>query len=149
MKRKALDWMYVNRWLPWIAIVLIMPLLLWPAGWWFSVERVHVNSARLGEPLTMIVERMIERPFRATWQVTVRQWQGEGWVAYCNASGTSNYRPEAKFPNPLTLQWWTNGQCYPLPVGRYKVITAWKIDLSDPIPDKDVTIESNIFAVLP
>lgn len=96
----------------------------------------------------MTVDREIKRPFRGSWQVTLRQWDGAGWVTWCNAQGASNYRPDSRFPKDLSLQWWTNGQCHPVPQGRYKVTTTWVIKDIPWMPEKTVTADSNIFEVL-
>jgi len=149
MRRRLLDWFYEHRWWPWIFTVIFAPAHIWPASYWLDVRSIAVQSAPFGQPLPMQIERVISHNFRGMWSATIRQWDGDGWVTYCNAQGRSNYRPDAKFPKDLALQWWTDGQCYPLPVGRYKVSTSWQIETPTWMPDKTVTVESNVFEVLP
>ena len=149
MTRLIADWMYRHRWWPWLFTLLILPLQLWPASWWLEVSTVQITSAKYGEPLPMLVDRKIHRAFSGTWHATIRQWDGTGWVTWCNADGKSNYRPEAKFPKNLALQWWTSGQCHPLPAGRYKMTTTWSILDLGFLPDRAISVDSNIFEVVP
>ena len=145
MTRRIADWLYTYRLIPWLVTVALLPALLWPASWWFEVQSVHVQNTWGGERIGMIVDRRINRPFRGEWQVTIRSWDGSGWVTWCNASGASHYATEAKFPKMLTLDWWTNGQCHPLPSGRYMMQTSWRI--AAPVQDKMVSVDSNVFEV--
>lgn len=118
-----------------------------PTDWWLEVTSVHVDNGKAGEPIVMHAQRAIKRPFRATWQVTVRQWSPWGLIAYCNASGTSNYAVDAAYPDPLTLDWWTGGECAFLEPGAYLVDTSWRITIGEFVPEKDVTVRSNAFEV--
>ena len=147
MTRSIANWLHHYRIIPWAVIFVFLPIGLWPASWWLEVRDVNVSDAQKGEPVVMAVDRSIHRAFRGHWSVTVRQWDGAGWVTYCNAQGSSNYRADARFPVPLTLKWWTDGQCYDLSPGRYKLTTRWVIDTS--LPDKAVAVDSNVFEVRP
>lgn len=149
MTRRIIDWLYVRRWFPWAVMLLLLPPALLPPSFWLDVQSVTIHSAHVGAPISMTVEREVKRSFRGSWNVTIRQWDGGGWVTWCNASGSSNYRAEAKFPKNLSLQWWTDGACQPVPVGRYKVTTTWIVRDIAPLPDKVVTAESNVFEVTP
>ena len=145
MTRRIADWLYSYRLIPWLITAALLPALMWPASWWFDVKSIHVQNTWSGERIGMIVDRKINRPFRGEWQVTIRSWDGSGWVTWCNASGASHYATEAKFPKMLTLDWWTNGQCHPLPSGRYMMQTSWRI--AAPVQDKMVSVDSNVFEV--
>lgn len=147
MNRKIVDWLHHYRFVPWLVTLVFLPIGLWPPSWWLEVRDINLANARQGEPIVMAVDRTISRAFRGHWSVTVRQWDGVGWVTYCNASGSSNYRADARFPVPLTLKWWTDGQCHDLSPGRYKLTTRWVIDTV--LPDKVVSVDSTIFEVLP
>jgi hypothetical protein len=123
---------------------------LWPASFWLEVDRVSAGPSHAGEPVIMTAERSINRPFLATWTVTVRQWQGGGWVTHCYATGSSQYRHGADLPANLTLDWWTGGACKRLDAGRYVIGTIWQIEPSSSFfPSKQVSVESNIFEVTP
>ena len=123
---------------------------VWPASFWLEVRGVSAGPARAGEPVPMVVDRTINRPFLGVWTVTVRKWQGNGWVVYCAATGKNQYRSGAELPADLTLAWWTAGACPALTEGRYVVGTVWQIDPLLPLlPPKHVQRESNIFEVTP
>lgn len=149
MTRTVADWLHLYRWWPWLFTLLLLPPLAWPASWWFAVEGVVVAATPAGASPHMTVDREIKRPFRGSWQSTIRQWDGLGWVTWCNAQGASNYRPDSRFPKDLDLRWWTDGQCHPIPAGRYKITTTWIIQDIQWMPDKAITIDSNIFEVTP
>jgi hypothetical protein len=145
--RKVLDWLHLWRFWPIAATVILLPVLLWPASYWYDVKEIRVGSSTFGEPIPLVVDRQIKRPFYGEWSITIRQWDGGGWPVWCNAQGVSNYQAGAKLPKDLSLQWWTAGQCYPVPIGRYKVTTTWRIMSSPLLPTKVVSMESNIFEV--
>lgn len=149
MTRRVLDWLHAYRLFPWIITALILPAMAWPASWWLDVREVAIRSAPYGQPLSMVVDREIKRPFLGEWQVTIRQWDGSGWATWCNATGQSNYREDARYPRDLSLQWWTDGACHPVPVGRHRVTTTWTIKGPGYLPDKHAVSESNIFEVTP
>jgi len=147
MTRNVVDWLHHYRVVPWLVTLILLPIMLWPVSWWFKVDRVYVNSAQVSSPLAMIVDRKITRPFYGEWYVTIRQWNGNGWVTYCNAEGSSNYHPKAVLPKDLSLRWWTDGQCHPLPVGKYQISTTWVVKPEGFLTDKSISIDSNIFEV--
>lgn len=149
MTRRVLDWMHAYRLFPWAVTAMLLPSLLWPASWWLDVREVSIRSASYGKPLPMVVDREVKRGFLAEWQVTIRQWDGAGWLTWCNAEGKSNYRPDARYPKDLALQWWTDGACHPVPPGRYRVTTTWVIPVGALLPDKVVSVDSNVFEVTP
>jgi len=111
----------------------------------FEVSHLHIESARLGEPVAMQVDRKIKRPFMAEWSVTVRTVTPDGLVQHCAASSPPvEYLPEARLPANLTLDWWTAGQCPPLPVGQHMATTIWRIVGPFAAP---VKVVSNVFEV--
>lgn len=149
MTRTVADWLYRFRLWPWAVTILFLPALAWPPSWWLEVREIAIHSGPQGTPLSMTVDRTIKRPFLGEWHATIRQWDGAGWLTWCNAEGRSNYRADAKYPKNLDLRWWTDGQCHPLPSGRYRVTTSWTIRSDTVLPDKTVTVDSNIFEVTP
>lgn len=121
---------------------------MWPASSWLEVDRVSIANTLAEQPVPIIAARSINRPFSGDWRVTVRRWEYNGWVVYCNASGSNNYKTEAILPSNLTLAWWTDGQCPVLPEGRYVANTSWSIQPNLPfLPAKYVAVDSNIFEV--
>ena len=123
---------------------------LWPASHWLEVRSVSAGPARMGEHVPMVVDREIKRPFHGKWTVIVRQWENEGWVEACSASGYSQYRAGNDLPAKLTLAWWTGGKCTYLFPGRYVISTTWQIEPTTSfLPPKRVSAEGNIFEVTP
>lgn len=120
----------------------------WPSSWWLTVRHVIAFDGPATAPVVMDVNRTIQRAFIADWSVLIRRWNGARWVVYCAANGGGEYRPDADLPDPVTLDWWTNGQCTTPVQGRYLISTVWTIR-GGALPDKVVRAESNVFEVLP
>jgi hypothetical protein len=142
---------YILRWIPSVISILLFSVMItmaysWPPSYWMDVKTVQVDNSYVGNEIPMAVRREIYKPFKGTWLVTIRKFEGN-WVVWCNATGASNYNEEAHLPKDLTMKWWTSGQCYPLPPGKYQVTTSWSIDTALMLPDKIITTESNIFEV--
>ena len=134
-----------------LGAVLIPPWLAAcePSENWFRVASLTVADTKEGEPITMNVSRVINRPFVGQWVATVRRVDEAGFVVMCNAYGSSSYRVGAKYPQPLTLDWWTRPMKCALPKGRYKLDTVWQFDVSFLVytVTKTVTAESNVFEI--
>lgn len=141
----------VNYWQYIVASMLFLAMMgilqFFPSSFWFEVRSVNISNGRVGQDIQMQVDRTIVRDFHALWGATVRKWDGSGWVTICNASGSGNYRTIAKFPKPLTVDWWTWGQCKINGPGRYHIETVWNIDGLGLMPDKQVSAMSNVFDV--
>jgi hypothetical protein len=145
MSRRIVDaWTYIVVLATMSAILTIAHF--WPTSFWFKVGRVHIDDARVGKSPSLVLDREIVRPFRADWDVTIRRWEG-GWVPWCNAPGSGNYRPDSRLPKDMNLVWWTSGQCQPLPAGKFTVTATWTITGLGIMPDKTVSLESNVFEV--
>ena len=82
-----------------VTALFLAVIYLWPAWWWFEVNKVQVANAQFTQDIPMEVERVIKRPFQGAWLVTVRRWTNKGWEAHCYASGMNNYRQDAKLPD--------------------------------------------------
>lgn len=119
---------------------------LWPTSWWFQVNTFTVPTAKAGQPVEIILDRRIRRPFFAEWSVVVQRWDNTGWAIYCEAHGTNNYRVDAILPTPVTLEWWSATECVSLSAGRYLIDANWVIK-GGLLPDKIVTLASNVFEV--
>lgn len=139
------------QWIVACALVgLFFIFLNWlPASIWYDVATLHVNDAKVGESPRLIVDRSINQDFSGSWVVTVRKRDGQRWDIFCGASQTLRYKPTSILPPDVDLNWWTANQCKPLPAGTYYFNTTWKIEAPSPIPDKTVSIDSNIFEVRP
>lgn len=119
----------------------------WPSSWWLDVDRVAVFDSIAGADVILEVDRTIHRSFVADWSVVVRSYEEGAWTVWCTARGTSDYRPDAALPDPLTLSWWTDGECTTPPPGRYLISTIWTVRGRGGLPDKLVQSVSNIFDV--
>lgn len=130
------------------AWVILICGSLWPTSYWFEVKHITVNDATLGEPVIMEVDRTIKRPFYAEWTVTIREAVADGYVIRCLTKASTDYRVDATFPDPLTLDWWSNSECNDLDEGSYVMTTTWDIrpDILG-LPKKTLTVESNIFKI--
>lgn len=116
-----------------------------PASIWLRTPVVTVFDANQGDDVFMSVERVIMRPFAAHWTVIVRVARGSGWEVVCVANGFGDYTPDAVLPDPLTLHWWTDGQCPHPPVGDIYVTTLWQLDTN--AGRKTVVVTSNVFTI--
>lgn len=121
--------------------------ILWPASWWLDVRRVLVFDGLADAAVIMDVDRTIHRSFLADWSVIVRRYGDGAWTVTCTARGTSDYKPEAALPDPLTLDWWTDGRCPTLERGRYMVSTIWTVRGEYGLPDKVIQTASNVFTI--
>ena len=155
MVRRLIRWAD-HRWVfpvaaAWLVVYFIGrgTIFLWPSSFWLDVRRVAVFDSIAGAEIIMEVDREIHRNFIADWSVNVRRWVGGHWTLICTARGTSDYRPEAALPDPLTLSWWTDGQCASMREGRYLVSTIWTIRGAGGLPNKTIQTASNVFTVLP
>lgn len=117
----------------------------WPRAPLMSVPSIVVFDAAHGEEIFMEVERIIMGEFVADWSVVVR-WRGEdGWEVSCVANGRGNYKPEFQLPDPMTLSWWTGGQCATPPPGEIFITTLWKIEARPEQPT--IVVSSNVFRI--
>ena len=128
--------------------MMFIGFTLWPTSFWLEVKNIKVHDVKVGEPIIMEVDRTIHRPFYADWNVTVRKEEGEGYVINCLNRAATDYRIDAKLPNPVTLDWWSNGACSDLKPGYYIITTSWDIrpDILG-LPKKSLVVESNVFKV--
>jgi hypothetical protein len=150
MPRKLIPYL---RW-PVAFGIILAPLLviwLWPMSYWFDVRMVHINDARIGEPITMLVQRDVRNSFTGRYGFTLHKWSSSGPVAFCKtSSGPWEYREGAVYPVPLTLAWWTEGACLNLPAGQYQATTRWtNVGNIWLLPEKSITVVSNIFTITP
>lgn len=120
-----------------------------PASWWLDVRSVTVADTSANATPTLVVDRSIHQDFAGTYTVDVERRGPRGrYSVVCSARNSTNYRTDAGFPDPLTLDWWTwPVQCQIGP-GTYRVETRWRIE-PDLFPDKIVQVMSNTFTVGP
>ncbi|MGB0855386.1 MAG: hypothetical protein ACPGSI_18965 [Pikeienuella sp.] len=146
------------KWFDWAAVLWLATFLvftaswaLFPASFWFEVRRVEVLQQTTPDGFNLLaVDREIHRPFLGTWHATVRSLPGNTVV--CQGSGGTTYRPGSDLPQPLNMGWWiddpdcrTGGA---LRAGEYYLSTTWTVQ--NPwgiLPDRKITIDSNVFSV--
>jgi len=137
-------------WTMLIWLVVFMVAQVWPSSWWMDVRRVLVFDGIAGAEIVMSVDREINRPFIADWAVAVRRQADRGWVVHCAATGQSRYNVDSVLPDPLTLDWWTDGKCQKITIpGQYRISTIWTIRGENGLPDKIIERRSNRFEVAP
>lgn len=90
----------------------------------FEVQ--SVTADRVGDTAHLKVSRIIHGPIEMQFTVRIMSENAGGWSQFCKAeSGVFQYRPEAVLPEPVTLDWWTDGHCPSLPPGPVRIITTW------------------------
>ncbi len=88
-----------------------------------------LTAEREGESAILTVDREIKRPLHMEFSVRVQVRRGTGWVDDCAmSSGVIAYSPDAELPDPVTLDWWTWGECPTLPAGPARIVTTWAPD---------------------
>lgn len=91
-----------------------------------AFEVRSIEAHREGETAILDVDRTIKRPINMQFSVRVMQRGPNGWIDTCAmTSGVIQYRPDAALPDPVTLDWWTWGECATLPAGQARIVTTW------------------------
>ena len=90
----------------------------------FEVHSIRIE--RDGGGANLWVDRTIHAPVTMAPVVRVLAWTDAGWRQTCFATVPPfQYQPEAVIDQPVTLDWWTWGQCPELPQGRARVVSTW------------------------
>jgi hypothetical protein len=85
-----------------------------------------VRAVRNGDSATLIVDRTVKREVPMSYAVRVFQVDDRGAHLVCTADhGPYLYRPDALLPSPVTLEWWTGGDCREIPPGHVEIETTW------------------------
>lgn len=135
--------------------VLWAGVLLWagavaalPTSLWLDVRSVEVDNTQHGHKPILKVERYISQNFNGRYTVDVEQMSEEGsFHVVCTASGRTNYRTDASFPDPLDLDWWTYPVKCDLAPGVYRIDTSWEITVGPFMPNKYTSMMSNVFII--
>ena len=100
-----------------------------------------LSAERIEGDVVLHVDRTIHAPITMSYAVRVFSMTHAGAVLICAAQGGPyRYRPDAVLPNPVTLDWWTNGQCPDAPPGQVQIETTWDPVIPD-YPPITVTAE--------
>ena len=85
-----------------------------------------ITAERAGETAVLQVQREVLRPVHMEFTVRVMSRGRQGWVEFCSmSSGVILYMPDTELPDPVTLDWWTWGECPVLPPGPARIVTTW------------------------
>lgn len=86
----------------------------------------EIRAERVGNTANLWVDRSIYAPIHMEFTVRVMQEMPDGWREACSMHGAPRlYMPDVVIDQPVTLDWWTLGQCKALPEGRARIITTW------------------------
>lgn len=89
-------------------------------------EVASVDAARMGNTAELRVSRQIHSPIVMEYTVRIMAEAKDGLRLFCSAhGGPFEYHPRAVMPDPVTLDWWTDGQCKAIPDGAVQIITTW------------------------
>lgn len=136
----------------WVCLIVILPL--WPASWWYSLDKVEVTDQISPEGgRVMVIDRTIRRPFIGDYRVEEQLMLQAGtyFTAQVCKGEVIRYRVDASLPPVPTLEWWKGDHCtmrWPymkLPAGTYRICT-WVTVRPAYFPEKEVSICSNDFS---
>jgi hypothetical protein len=108
-----------------IAVVTGAELLPRPAlADYFEVSQFEV--IRTDEGPQVLFDRKIKAPIVMGFTVRVMERRGDGYLQTCKMEAAPfQYSPQAQLPDPITLDWWTDGECADLPDGPARIYTTW------------------------
>ena len=85
-----------------------------------------IRAERDGTGANLWVDRTIRLPLHMAYTVRVMERTPQGWRQFCEArGGPFLYQPDAIIDQPVTLAWWTGGECVTLPDGPARIVTTW------------------------
>ena len=90
-------------------------------------EVAYITGKRIDHTAVLDVNRTIKAPLHMSFTVRVMEQEAKGWSEFCSMStpGAILYDPDNRLPEPVTLDWWTWGECAALPDGPARIITTW------------------------
>lgn len=88
---------------------------------------VHeIKADRRDDTADLWVNRTIHAPLHMSFSVRIMEPAKAGWRETCSMeSAPFLYMPDAFLDQPVTLDWWTHGQCPTLPDGPARIVTTW------------------------
>lgn len=106
----------------------------------FAVQ--SVIATRQGDTAILEVHRQILHPIHMGFNVRIQSLGEKGWHETCAMqAGPILYQPDAALPEPVTLDWWTWGECPTLPEGKARIVTTW---IPEPKGMESVTVVSEV-----
>lgn len=104
-------------------------------------EVKSLRAVRSGDTANLIVDRVVKREVPMSYAVRVFQVDDRGAHLVCAAEhGPYMYRPDALLPSPVTLDWWTGGDCNVIPHGQVEIETTWHPHLPG-LPPVSMTVK--------
>ena len=146
VNRFILSWQATVVGLVWLLI--FAALHLWPASYWFEARTLHIASGKPSSELEVLLDRTAHRDFHGKRIINISNWAGTEWVRVCTTSVDTTFGPKVNMPVILKLGM-AHQACHPFPPGKYKALITWIIEIPGPMPDKVVSIESDVFEVFP
>jgi len=105
----------------------LRPLVLPVTADSFTVA--SITADRVGETAVLHVSREIKQPIVMEFTMRVMAVKSDGLHQVCTAhGGPYEYQPGSVLPDPLTLDWWTDGGCKTIPPGPVRIVTTWSPD---------------------
>ena len=123
-----------------------------PATDWFVVRGISVADFVQGENPPVVYDRVIKKPFDATWSAEIHNAAAGPDYAICSGSGTNFYEPKETLPETgVNMSWFIGAEAWKLcslNEGQYVIKTRYEMRPSG-YPIKYYEATSNIFRVLP
>lgn len=145
-------------WAALFSVIMSVPVvaMLTPASNWFTVDKVYVADAKIGNWPAMEVVRQVHQPFTGDWTVRLDKLGDNGFVYHCDAKSSTPYLTDSRLPSDLDLGWWSlesfkrnfssnSPELCNITPGEYRIITEWIIH-ADGYPLKTVIAISNAFS---
>ena len=88
---------------------------------------VHsITAERVGDTAILDVDRVVYMPIEMGYVVRVLEQTSQGYRQFCKMEGPPlEYQTDAVLPDPVTLWWWTDGDCPTIPDGHVRISTTW------------------------
>ena len=119
--------------------------LAWPASRYYELISVEVGDADLGQPVPLRAVRVINRPFKGSYNVSIRAVGHSAPI--CNGGMPVDYKPGKDTVAEKDLEWWTAGaipDCTAaLAPGRYVLSTCIYVHQ----PAREICADSNVFTI--
>jgi hypothetical protein len=138
-----------------IGVVALAIAYMIPLSYWYDVTNEEVLDSRVGEPVFLLSDRVINREFFGEWSVIVRAIEttesSSETEVICGNSGSLTYSPTSKPLDSVTLDWWSNGACdsTKLGPGLFVLETCHTIHTGILGVERSMCRSSNVFTINP
>jgi len=91
-----------------------------------AFEVRSITAERVDDTAILDVDRIVYMPIEMGYVVRVLEKTSQGYRQFCKMEGPPlEYQTDAVLPDPVTLSWWTDGECAMLPDGPARISTTW------------------------